>query len=56
MVVKKTPLPCQNQLFFHQAVFLVHVALNANELCWGVALSSVGWQAVLFTLAVKLAY
>ncbi len=34
MVVYKNTFPaCQNQLCFQQAV-LVHVALNANELCW----------------------
>ncbi len=34
MVVQKTAfLPCQNQICFQQAI-LVHVALNANELCW----------------------
>ncbi len=33
MVVYKTPfLPCQNQICFQQAV-VVHVGLNANELC-----------------------
>ncbi len=40
--VKKHPFyPCQNELCFYQAI-LVHVALNANELCWTPPLSSVG--------------